>query len=496
MSEPVSPMAQGKALTGESHSRFTFVAVLLSMIDPVRGEPTAHSLDRHPHDDNQKQEHVLKKFLDSFALICSTSERGGETASAVCLEQDQPSGTILRLARNCGVPLDLIERLHHILDDLNAVALSGMCTCSTWMRTQSWAKSQFADSFATAKAKEPLILQKIINLTARKIHSLLKPLREPAVQSAILEGIQYMEKDDSFDEELEGAAFQQWISNLPRLSKLEINAAPILLMPHIKWASKAKWVYSAQIEALFCRNGQDLPSWINNIYKLGRYYAATKCMLQLAKKQPELFASNIHVEAVEAPPQEGFSCGSTKTPLMRVLQKLAKTDQDKLLEKLGQIWLTDDPEKTFRKRCRLTLTVHAEMQLLSFYDHNPKLTPRLHFMGTSKKTCFLCYEFLNRHPLKMGVSACHQKLYPSWMPAPSLSSGVRKRHKVLLWEFTRSLEQTTARDLETRLGILRPKSLDSSAGVSLPTTTSSNSEWFYQQLPVRLSNPSSESSAA
>src|SRR3569833_2077820 len=76
-------------LTGAAHKRFVIATSLLYLIDPVRGEPTVHSLDRHPHDNNGRLENHQKKFLDSFALICSTSRIGAETASAVCLEQGQ-----------------------------------------------------------------------------------------------------------------------------------------------------------------------------------------------------------------------------------------------------------------------------------------------------------------------------------------------------------------------------------------------------------------------
>lgn len=112
-------------ILGEAHKRFVVVTTLLSLIDPVRGEPTTHSLDRHPHDDSSKHEQLKKKFLDSFALISSTSRTGADTASAVCMEQGHPSGTVLRLARNLGVPADLVNKLQEVLDDLTAVALGG-----------------------------------------------------------------------------------------------------------------------------------------------------------------------------------------------------------------------------------------------------------------------------------------------------------------------------------------------------------------------------------
>lgn len=113
------------SVSGEAHKRFVMVTTLLNLIDPVRGEPTTHSLDKHPHDDT-KYEQLQKKFLDSLALISSTSSTSGDTASAVCLEQGQPSGTVLRLARNSGFQSnDLVYQLQDILNDLTALALKG-----------------------------------------------------------------------------------------------------------------------------------------------------------------------------------------------------------------------------------------------------------------------------------------------------------------------------------------------------------------------------------
>lgn len=132
MSDSTIPVS----VSGEAHKRFVMVTTLLSLIDPVRGEPTTHSLDKHPHDDAWTHERLQKKFLDSFALICSTSAISGDTASAICLEQGHPSGTILRLARNSGVSQDLIDQLEEILDDLTAIALKGIYLPGLKLRNQ------------------------------------------------------------------------------------------------------------------------------------------------------------------------------------------------------------------------------------------------------------------------------------------------------------------------------------------------------------------------
>lgn len=326
---------------------------------------------------------------------------------------------------------------------------------------------------------ETSILRKIVDLTQDKTWSLLEKLHRPRVQAEIDRAISEVDEQEPFPDDSEEMDFRHWIRNLRQLANLDrADSDPARLIPYIKWASKARWEYSEQLENLLGSEEGQLPPWLKHVYKLGRYYAATKAMIKLAKKQPALFAS-IHVEAVQAPEQVEFSLGGQQNPLLTVLKKITKADPQKLKENLGQTWLTDNPEARFRDACRMTLTVHAEMQLLSFYDHNPDYTPRLLFMGTSKKACYLCHEFMSRHPLSIGVSACHQKLYPTWMPAPC-SSAVRKEHKARLWEFSRHLEQTTARDLETRLGMRRPYNMDSTAGPSLTTT------WTDQELSLRL----------
>lgn len=308
---------------------------------------------------------------------------------------------------------------------------------------------------------------KIIDLNTDKISFIIEKLHNQSVRNIITNKVGNIEQIDFTIDEAGAEAFKLWVVNLPILATLEPKSEPKLLLPHIEWAAKAKWVYSQYLEAMFCPDGGELPLWVNNIYKLGRYAVAAKAMLQLAVKEPSLFTP-LHIAAIDAPKQEAFSLGPESAPLLTVIRRLTGGGHDHYISQLGQLWLVEDPETRFRKACRLTLTVHAEMQLLAFYDHHPELTPRLLFMGVSKKTCFLCNKFLARHPLAMSVSSCHQKLYPSWTPAPCTNPSIYNRHSKLIRELSQYLEETTARDLNTRLGILRPRVLDSTAGPSLP----------------------------
>lgn len=327
-----------------------------------------------------------------------------------------------------------------------------------------------------------MILHKIIVLAEDRTRFLLEKLNKPYIQAAIKHAIEKMNNKESVLDDAGEVRFRQWICNLPLLSSLDSGTDCAQLIDHIKWASEARWVYSEQLESFLEADNEELPLWLKTIYKLGRYQTAAKTMIKLAVKQPAVF-TGIHIEPVQAPERMRFSLRKEQLPLLTVLKKITKTDPEELKEKLGQIWLTKDPESRFRQACHIELTVHAEMQLLSFYDHHPNLTPRLLFMGTSKKACYLCHEFMSRHLLAMSMSATHQKLYPTWMPAPC-SSAIRKKHKVLLWEFSRHLEQVTARDLETRLGIRRPKTTDSTAGPSLTSSWTESTGGWSQELPV------------
>ena len=82
-------------LTGNVRNRFVQAAVLLRMLDPVRGEPTVHCLNEDSYEMRTLRERLLKrKFLDSFALIYAI-KRDGDSVSAACMEEGTPQGTII-----------------------------------------------------------------------------------------------------------------------------------------------------------------------------------------------------------------------------------------------------------------------------------------------------------------------------------------------------------------------------------------------------------------
>ncbi|KAH8586078.1 hypothetical protein B0O99DRAFT_529417 [Bisporella sp. PMI_857] len=432
---------------GEACKHLVVNSALLSLIDPVRGEPTKSLLEGHPDEDILRSYQLKERFLDSFALICSTSRFGKETASAVCMEQNRPSGTILRVARNRGLSQQDLVRLKKVLQILIATANGEK------LSTQA----------------ETEVLEEVVDLDESRILSLVEKLEKGGIRSMFQLAISRLSSSYCKEEMLEEPGFGNWIKICPFMAISSSSSGTPQLISHIKWASQARWVYQKNLRVLLAFGPTPNPPCMETLYKLARYWGAIKSMVKLAMKQPEVFAS-IHIQDVEAPEQQTFSLFQEKTPLRKALKRLVQKDCETTMNKLAHRWKTDDVEAKLRRACRLTLTLHAEMQLLDFYDHNPTLVPQLRLMGTSKKACYLCHEFLLRHPLRIRVSACHQKVYPTWMP-PSCGDIPGVARNKLFWNFSKHIERVTMEELRTSLSApQRPRNMDSTAGPSLTVT--------------------------
>lgn len=237
----------------------------------------------------------------------------------------------------------------------------------------------------------------------------------------------------------------------------------------IDWASQARWVYSEQLQSLLRLDDTQQPPWLDSLHKIARYRSAIKSMVKLAVKHPEVLAG-IHIQEVKAPSPQPFSLHNERAPLLAAVESLVREDSGMVMEQLKKHLDKQDVEAQLRRACRLTLTLHAEMQIVVFYEGNPSLAPRMRFIGTSKKACFLCHEYLLQHPLRLQVSACHQKIYPSWMPPPYYPIPGQYKSTQFV-KLSKRIEQLTKRELKAALTApRRPKNQDSTAGPSLTIT--------------------------
>ncbi|XPS75439.1 hypothetical protein M3J07_007517 [Ascochyta lentis] len=445
-------------ITGKIRERFVQVAVLLHLFDPVRGEPTIHGLDQDQHEVEAPRERLLKrKFLDSFALLCAT-EKDGDSVSATCMEEGAPQGTIIRVASNAGVRESTLIQLRQVLNLLNG----------------------FSDSAIDTSTAETEILLHIVQIDTVKIQHYLNNIRKAKglfedSGSAIEQRVRTSWGPKSHFDLPSLQRFLEWVGNVSMIKDLPADADPTNLLPIVIWAQEGKRYYLEYLKGAFADQSQQLPLWVRAVFKLGRYSIASKVFIQLASEFPALF-SPMTVEAVKAPKSTQYTLENQEFPLTCVLRRVAGANADAHLTRLAGIWNAADPENHFRTACSRSLTVHAEMQLVAFYDHNPHAKPSIRFLGVSKKSCYLCCMFLTTHPESFMTSACHQKLYPSWSPPLATDAKVYRRYKTLITNLSKIMEATAREELMSRLGnSRRPIPADSTPGVSLSGLTNPDS---------------------
>lgn len=267
----------------------------------------------------------------------------------------------------------------------------------------------------------------------------------------------------------EASGFQRWLKRCPFTTASLQTWSSGAIANLIDWASQARWHYREQLQGLPGLHDMEKPPWLDGLHKMARYHSAIKSMVKLAAKQPEVF-TDIRIREIEAHSPRPFSLSKEEAYLRAAIKNLVPEDPTVIMERLEEHLCTQDVETKLHRACKVNLTLHAEMQMIVFYEGNPRLAPRMRFMGTSKKACFLCHEYLRHHPLGLQVSACHQKIYPTWMPPPYYP--IPRRYKSPVFNrVSKTVEQVTRAELKTRLIVTpRPKNQDSTAGPSLTRT--------------------------
>ncbi|KAF9775578.1 hypothetical protein IL306_006302 [Fusarium sp. DS 682] len=425
---------------GETLNRFVLHTALLRLIDPVRGEPTRSTLDENPDGSLLGAWQLKQKFLDSFALICSTSSSGAETATAVCLETHEQAGNILRIARNHGLTTRDLSGLKNVLQVLREVASKEKLSMQA----------------------EPEILQLVVELDKGRILSIAERIEKRGIRKFLRET-----KSRSVPTE----KFRLWLEKCP----FTASPIPVKDWSHattanfIHWASEARWNYAEQLQNTRGLKQQENLSCLDALHKAARYRSAIKSMVKFAVKEPGTFVK-ILIKDITAPKPRPFKFPRDKAPLLTVVRRLVGKDTSSIMEQLEKHLGAQDVEARLRRACRLDLTLHAEMQMLVFYEGNPAYLPRMRLIGTSKKACFLCDKYLRQHPLRLQASACHQKIYPSWMPPPYYKVPGELRSTPFMG-LVNDIENLTMRELNTALATpRRPPNYDSTAGPSLTLT--------------------------
>lgn len=314
-----------------------------------------------------------------------------------------------------------------------------------------------------ARDTEAVILNIIVDLDKARIMSLVEKAKQRGIGRSVEQALLTIHRTKRTTGPSSNVDFNRWLEASPFNPAQMPKSGALRTKSFVEWSTQARWIYTTQMRSLFNFVESNPPPWLEDIHKIARYYSSVKSMVKFAMKEPGVFA-NIQIQVIEASEQVSFSVPKRKHLLRDQVESLTGQDGASIMADLSQLWETETPESKFAKAWPSELTLHAEMQLLRFYDSNPRCTPNPRFMGTSKKACFFCYEYMKQHHLRFQVSACHQKVYSTWLP-PKAST------QKDIWKFHDLVKQLAAAELKTDLkGPRRPWARDSTAGPTLTAT--------------------------
>ena len=199
----------------------------------------------------------------------------------------------------------------------------------------------------------------------------------------------------------------------------------------------------ASLQMIFTESKVDqstVEKLIDETSKICRYYELSQELIDAARDPKYTILSNIRVEKLPQPVVDtGFLLpGPT---FDETLARVAPASYESISYDATQL----EFDRCMRN-CRTKGKVHAEVQLLFFYERNQHIQlPRV--LCSSKKACYLCHLFITSHG-RFTVPKTHGKLYAGWL-LPNISThSDNSKLKVAAEAFKTALEIRTRQVIE------------------------------------------------
>jgi hypothetical protein len=142
------------------------------------------------------------------------------------------------------------------------------------------------------------------------------------------------------------------------------------------------------------------------IAKVGRYYTAARELVNIARDETLHVFDKVHVESfpILVPPFDEKL--PQRTELLSLPRELALLSMNRRNEVVNSL-------QERMTRIAGGRAVHAEIQLLFFYELHPEL-PRPRIICSNKKACYLCNLFLKIHG-GFCIPKTHGRIYDRWI---------------------------------------------------------------------------------
>ncbi|KAK0507435.1 hypothetical protein JMJ35_009958 [Cladonia borealis] len=352
---------------------------------------------------------VEQRVADDLAFIAA-AEEGVKSISAIALEQHLgAAGLTIRLAANEIIPKDVPSIFRRLFDLMSQCATDRkfsreVCAENMFDQVIILSQNRIHGRLQSAFWQPPehrkedrsplysdlrevsLRIKKVPSRNAKKSRTLLQKLND------LCELFQHLDAEPRAS------------SNLPAILK------NIIKQCYAVSTSDGTCTFNETVASYGYEPKAVLTNkYIEQVYKLGRYWGLCVYLAEASRKYGNVFQS-INLATVR--------------PYRPIISPIS-----------------------FKRR-RVECHVHAEIQLLIFYDSNPDvsiLKPRV--LGVSKAACYLCNHFTKKHA-EFFLSQTHGHLYDQWN-VPDLAdfdNAQRLKYRSILKSMDTELQITIKRE--------------------------------------------------
>lgn len=187
---------------------------------------------------------------------------------------------------------------------------------------------------------------------------------------------------------------------------------------------------------------------IERLQRLVQYRFAACYLLHAARKYPSF--RSIEVQEVRVPTSKP-GCHRREIPLKRSgLFSRCMAGEDTLSRTHFEHMLyvhtrknVPDVRRIIDRQIQQEKRVHAEIQLLLYYEQHPEIVCHPRIICSSKYACFLCNLFINSHG-RFHIPGSHGRIYPRWriprLQELDLSEDGKARLSTCMRSFNEALE--------------------------------------------------------
>ncbi|KAI9717671.1 MAG: hypothetical protein M1812_004616 [Candelaria pacifica] len=225
--------------------------------------------------------------------------------------------------------------------------------------------------------------------------------------------------------------------------------------------------------------------------KIGRYYSASYELVCAARTRKWQIFKRIKIEVCRIGDASGAPTPIPgPPPLTETLQKVTRgTHQrqvnlgESIAVHLGQP--LPSIERTFQDFWYTGTRVHAEIQLLLYYELHPDL-PRPRVICSSKSACYLCDLFIRFHGLYY-IPRTHGRLYEKWT-LPDLANGLTESCRAALNTVLDQLNAVLEQKIRSTLSEKKRVCYHPNESVLVPPGHWSNSEPSVALVPSSVAS--------